>query len=116
VLTSDDAGRRADDRKRHKLGRSPEPRPQSSAQEARLAGARSGLDYEEAWAAAMSDLAQLADAGHDVGLAAEEDAGRILVKGIEAGIGQRLRIMARRPREGVGRNAPVDQLGMDGRG
>jgi hypothetical protein len=59
-------------------------------------------------------LTQVADAGHDIGLAAEEDAGRILVEGIEAGIGQRLRIVARRPREGVGRNAPINQLGMDG--
>jgi hypothetical protein len=61
----------------------------------------------------MPDLAQVADASHDIGLAAEEDAGRMLVEGIEARIGQRLRIVARRPREGVGRNAPVDQLGMD---
>jgi hypothetical protein len=38
----------------------------------------------------------------------------MLVEGIEAGIGQSLRISTRRPREGVGRNTPVDQLGVDG--
>src|SRR5215475_113940 len=58
VLPGDDAGRRADDSKRHELRGSPEPRPKAGAQKARLAGARGGLDCEETWAAAMPDLAQ----------------------------------------------------------
>ena len=43
----------------------------------------------------MPDLAQVADAGHDVGFASEKDPRRMFVESIEAGIGQRLRIVAR---------------------
>jgi hypothetical protein len=89
----DDAGGRPQNRERHELGGAGERRPQAGAQEARLAGAGGGLDHHEARAAAMADLAQVADAGHDVGLAAEEDAGRVLVESVGAGVGRGLGVV-----------------------
>ena len=62
----------------------------------------------------MPHLAEFADPGHDVGFAAEKDAGLMLIECVEARIGPRLRIVAWRPSEGVGRDAQVDQPRLDG--
>ena len=104
---------RAHDRQRHELGGARQLRPEPGAQEARLTGAGGRLDHHQARAAAMAHLAQVADTAHDIGLAAEEDAGGQLVEGIEARVGLRVGALLRRPGEAVGRMPPVDQLGVD---
>ena len=86
VRAGQNAKCRPQDGERREIRVARQARPQACAQERRFAGPRSRLDDEQARRAPFAQGAQLGDAGHDVRLAAEEDAGIVLCKGQEAWI------------------------------
>ena len=101
--------RRADNGKRRKVGIALKTRPKAGAQEADLPAPEAAWMIRRRGARRFRRRRKSGKAGHDVGLAAEEDAGVGLVEGSETRI--RPFTLLRLPGEAAWRDAEIERAG-----